>query len=130
MQISNINILIINVSLLLGIFLFYLVIRLKILNRNLIYNENKKLKKKIPFKVDKFINNFGTINNIVKTEYSLTKIKIFVKEIKLVKIENLKRMKHRGIIKQSNSISIVLGNYVKDLSQLLENCISQKDSKI
>lgn len=83
----------------------------------------KKIKnrtyKKIPFKVDNFIENLGTITNIIATEAKLTRIKIIVKDIKLVNFINIRKLKQQGIIKHSNAITIVFGRYSRNLAKII-----------
>ncbi|WP_339023953.1 hypothetical protein [Spiroplasma endosymbiont of Agriotes lineatus] len=91
---------------------------------NMIFLKNKNLTKKqlqklIPFKADVFIDYLGTINNIIESQATKTKIKIIIKDIKQVNIEKICKLKQQGIIKQSNAISIIFGKYVKALSGII-----------
>lgn len=86
----------------------------------------KKLNNKIkmPVKLDKFIEIFGGIDNIVSASAAKNKIKVYVTEHEKINFDELKKIKNRGIFDQSDNVSIILGNYAGDLSGMINDLIN------
>lgn len=80
---------------------------------------------KIPFKIEKFIDIFGGINNIIETSVLSNRIKIKVVSIKKVDFFDLKKIKNQGILEQSDSVTIVLGEYAQFLSEQINKMIKK-----
>ncbi|WP_375315531.1 DUF4330 family protein [Spiroplasma endosymbiont of Tipula paludosa] len=111
------QILLLDLGLILLVFIIACLINMIFLkNKN---STEKQWQKLIPFKVDVFIDYLGTISNIIEAQATNTKIKIIIKDIKQVNIEKIRKLKQQGIIKQTNAISIIFGNYAKALSEII-----------
>lgn len=62
----------------------------------------------------------GGKDNVVGTEYSHTKIKIYVKDKTKVNIENIQSLKGiSGVFASSKSVTIIVGKQAKDLAAQL-----------
>lgn len=93
--------------------------------------KTKSKKVKLPFKLDKFINIFGGIDNITKASVSHNKLKVYYVSRDKVDLEELKKIKNHGIFDQSDTISIVLtGHYAKDLSGMINDLITLNNTKV
>lgn len=84
--------------------------------------ENKQVK--MPVKLDKVVELFGGIDNILGASASRSKLKVTVADQEKVDVEGLKKMKHHGVIEQSGSVSIVLGRYAPDLSGMINDLVT------
>lgn len=84
--------------------------------------ETKKVK--MPIKLDKFIDIFGGIDNVLSASASNDKIKIYVADREKVNLEGLKKIKNRGILDQTDNVSIILGNYAVDLSGMINDLVT------
>lgn len=89
----------------------------------------KQTKKvKMPIKLDKFIDIFGGIDNIVKSSVSKNKIKIYINDHDKIDFEALKKIKNQGIFDQNDSVSIILGKYAADLSGMINDLVTLNNS--
>ena len=74
--------------------------------------------KKITINVDKLKKLLGGNDNVVGTEYSNTKVKIFFKKRDLVKVEEIRKLKGiTGIVVGSAYITIIVGKQANTLSK-------------
>lgn len=117
------------IALLLGVISIFLLVwnslrAKKMREASLMPAKPKLTKIKFPFKVDKFIDILGGIENIKTTSATNNKIKISVVERDKVDFSELKKIKNRGILDQSDAISIVLGSYVGELSKVINDLIN------
>ena len=61
-------------------------------------------------------------DNISGTEYTHTKVKIFLKDVKKINPEEFKKMKGvSGVFVSNNSITLIVGNSAKELAAILTN---------
>ncbi|MFV8400943.1 PTS glucose transporter subunit IIB [Mycoplasma sp. 005V] len=111
----------------------FLIVFLTIVTFGLIWIKwNKQVKKqkntiyqndKLPFKFDEFLALLGN-DNITDVQTRLNRISISVKDIKLVQLQQLNKLKGiSGIVARSNGVSLVLGEYTtvvyNNLSKLI-----------
>lgn len=96
----------------------------KIREKGFVTTKNKIKKVKLPFNLDKFINILGGIDNIVKSSASNNKIKIYIVDQSKINFNELKKIKNRGILDQTDNISIILGSYVVDLSGMINDLVT------
>lgn len=99
------------------------------------YFQKKKNKKKsnelsrttkIPFSIKKLVHAIGE-NNIIKSEYTHTKIKIFVHSPSKINMEEIKKIKTiSGTLKTSTSITLIVGNSAQALSTNITKFIESK----
>jgi phosphotransferase system IIB component len=81
--------------------------------------------KKITLSLENLIENLGGKENIEGAQYTHTKIKVFFINFELLNIEKLKKQKGiSGVFFSSNTISLVVGNQAKLLTQLLIEKVS------
>lgn len=86
--------------------------------------KNKEKKVKLPFKLDKFIQILGGIDNIIKASASSHKLKVYILDHDKIDFDELKKIKNHGILDQTDNISISLGSYVRDLSGMINDLVS------
>ncbi len=84
---------------------------------------------KFPFKLENFILYLGGIENIKETSASANKIKISIIEHTKIDFNNLKKIKNRGILDQSEAVSLVLGSYCYNLSSAINELIKLNNEK-
>lgn len=96
---------------------------------NFVPTKSKLKKTKLPFKIDKFISILGGIENIKVTSATNNKIKINIINRNKIDFNELKKIKNRGILDQSDAISILLGNYVGELSKIINDLIVLHEEK-
>ncbi|MGL4950591.1 MAG: hypothetical protein ACRC4M_01995 [Mycoplasma sp.] len=70
-----------------------------------------KTSNKIPFKVEKFIELLGGVENILTSVGSLNTLKLEVVDKNLVKQEEIKKIGAKGIMISKNKISIIFGDF-------------------
>lgn len=86
--------------------------------------KTKTKKVKLPFKLDKFINSLGGIDNIVKASVSKNKLKVYVIDHDQINFDELKKIKNHGIFDQSDNISIVLGSHATSIAGMINDLIT------
>lgn len=75
---------------------------------------------KVTVNVEKLVEAFGGKDNIIGSEYTHTKIKVFIKDRTKVDIENVKNIKNiSGVFASSKDITIIVGNQAKALAELI-----------
>lgn len=97
------------------------IIYIRFFNKNT--RSELKRSKRVPFKVDKLLIALGGAENIVNITSSLSKVKIDVVDIKKVNINHIMKLKQKGVIQQSTSISIIFDNYAETLAKQLRQKI-------
>ena len=123
MTTKNILILILLTIITLGTFWIFHYIKL---NKTTKVSSNLSHSTKIPFSIKKLV---GVLNreNIIKSEFTQIKVKVFVKSTKDINMEELKKIKSiSGSFMNSNSITIIVGNSAKTISNQL-NELNSKD---
>lgn len=84
---------------------------------------------KFPFKLQNFILYLGGIENIKETSATANKIKISIIEHTKIDFNSLKKIKNRGILDQSEAVSLVLGSYCYNLSSAINELIKLNNEK-
>ncbi|NQZ66043.1 MAG: PTS glucose transporter subunit IIB [Mycoplasmatales bacterium] len=75
---------------------------------------------KLSIKIEKLIEYLGGKENIIGTEYTHTKIKIFFNEKSKLQVENIEKLKSvSGIVASSKYITIIVGNQAKKIAENL-----------
>jgi len=81
---------------------------------------------KIPFSIKKLVHAIGE-DNIIRSEYTHTKIKIFVHSSSKINMDEIKKIKTiSGTLKTSTSITLIVGNSAQALSTTLTKFIESK----
>ena len=87
--------------------------------------KNKKPKevtlKDIPIDLEALINAFGGIDNIRETEAQGSKIRIFVENDDLVKVNVLKELGASGIIQSTGKVTVILGKFSSEISGIIND---------
>ncbi|UVD81982.1 PTS glucose transporter subunit IIB [Mycoplasma iguanae] len=95
-----------------------------------IYWINKKTPKKdylstsvkIPFALEKFLELLGSKNNIQNCSFTHNKVRIDLKNTKIVDREAIQDLKGiSGVVLSSNSITIIVGNVAKTIAEKIIN---------
>lgn len=94
-----------------------------------IKNKTNNKPQKFPFKLENFILYLGGIENIKESSASANKIKISIIDHSKIDFSNLKKIKNRGILDQSQAVSLVLGSYCYNLSSAINELIKLKNEK-
>lgn len=83
-------------------------------------NSKLSTSNKITINIDKLKTLLGSSQNIVGSEYTHTKVKIFLKDTNLVNSEELQKLKGiSGIFNTSKSTTIIVGNQAKAVAEKL-----------
>lgn len=101
----------------------------KMRNQTNIKNKINNKPQKFPFKLENFILYLGGIENIKEASASANKIKISIIDHSKIDFSNLKKIKNRGILDQSQAVSLVLGSYSYNLSSAINELIKLKSEK-
>ena len=87
--------------------------------------KNKKPKevtlKDIPIDLEALINAFGGIDNIKETEAQGSKIRVFVENDDLVKVNVLKELGASGIIQSTGKVTVILGKFSSEISKIIND---------
>ena len=87
--------------------------------------KNKKPKevtlKDIPIDLEALINAFGGIDNIRETEAQGSKIRGFVENDDLVKVNVLKELGASGIIQSTGKVTVILGKFSSEISGIIND---------
>lgn len=87
--------------------------------------KNKKPKevtlKDIPIDLEALINAFGGIDNIRETEAQGSKIRVFVENDDLVKVNVLKELGASGIIQSTGKVTVILGKFSSEISGIIND---------
>ena len=85
--------------------------------------KNKKPKevtlKDIPIDLEALINAFGGIDNIRETEAQGSKIRVFVENDDLVKVNVLKELGASGVIQATGKVTVILGKFSDEISRIV-----------
>ena len=85
--------------------------------------KNKKPKevtlKDIPIDLEALINAFGGIDNIRETEAQGSKIRVFVENDDLVKVNVLKELGASGVIQATGKVTVILGKFSDEISRVV-----------
>ncbi len=102
----------------------------KLRNETFVDQQKDSEKVKIPFKLDKFIDTLGGIDNITNVSVKNTKLKIEILSHDKVDFNQLKKIKNNGIVVQSDNITIVLGNYASNVAIMMNDLINLNNTSV
>lgn len=93
----------------LGIYPFIIMKNKKNKESNILSSANK-----VTVNIEKLIEFLGGKNNITGTEFTHIKVKFFIQDKSIVKIEEIKNLKSvSGVVVSSNRVIIIVGNQAK-----------------
>ncbi len=73
---------------------------------------------KIHLNIEKFVELIGGRDNIIGTEYTHTKIKIYFKEKSKIKIDAIQKLKSiSGVVATSKYVTVIVGNQAKKIAE-------------
>lgn len=92
-----------------------------------VQNEEIEVSKEIPFEVQNLLNLFGGIDNITKTDATISSFKVELKDPSLADVEAIKKLgQAKGVMKSGNKLSIVFGDYSKTLDSFIKDLKKNK----
>ena len=94
------------------IILVFLIILLAIL---------KSMKKDAHLELNKLVEYLGGKENILKTEISLSRFKVTLKDVSIVNKEAIQKLGAKGIVEIDNQLKIILGSESKQLKKYIDN---------
>ena len=94
------------------IILVFLIILLAIL---------KSMKKDAHLELNKLVEYLGGKDNIIKTETSLSRFKVTLKDVTIVNKEAIQKLGAKGIVEIDNQLKIILGSESKQLKKYIDN---------
>ncbi|AJR12360.1 PTS glucose transporter subunit IIB [Mesomycoplasma dispar] len=78
--------------------------------------------KKFDFKIEELINLLGGKKNIKSSDFSISRLKIQLKSTENLDFEKIKKLKGvSGIVVNSETISLIVGNKSKAISEAINN---------
>lgn len=75
--------------------------------------------KNIPIDIEALIEAFGGKENIKNSEAQGSKVRVFVENDDLVKVNVLKELGASGIIQSSGKVTVILGKYSNEISEII-----------
>lgn len=76
--------------------------------------------KKLKINLEDFYKSIGGKNNIVGSEYTHTKVRVFIKNRDKVNLDKINEIKGiSGVVAASNYVTVIVGNQAKQFSQSL-----------
>ncbi len=81
----------------------------------------KSMKKDAHLELNKLVEYLGGKDNIIKTETSLSRFKVTLKDITLVNKEAIQKLGAKGIVEIDNQLKIILGSESKQLKKYIDN---------
>lgn len=94
------------------IILVFLIILLAIL---------KSMKKDAHLELNKLVEYLGGKDNILKTEISLSRFKVTLKDVSIVNKDAIQKLGAKGIVEIDNQLKIILGSESKQLKKYIDN---------
>ncbi len=92
-----------------------------------VQNEEIEVSKEIPFEVQNLLNLFGGLDNITKTDATISSFKVELKDPSLADVEAIKKLgQAKGVMKSGNKLSIVFGDYSKTLDSFIKDLKKNK----
>ena len=93
------------------IILVFLVILLAIL---------KSMKKDAHIELNKLVEYLGGKDNIISTEFNLSRFKVTLKDVSIVNKEAIQKLGAKGIVEIDNQLKIILGPESKQLKKYID----------
>ena len=81
----------------------------------------KASKKDAHIELNKLVEYLGGKDNILKTETSLSRFKVTLKDVTLVNKEAIQKLGAKGIVEIDNQLKIILGSESKQLKKYIDN---------
>ncbi len=81
----------------------------------------KSMKKDAHLELNKLVEYLGGKENIIKTEISLSRFKVTLKDVSLVNKEAIQKLGAKGIVEIDNQLKIILGSESKQLKKYIDN---------
>ncbi len=76
----------------------------------------------IPFEVQNLLNLLGGLENVVKTDSTISSFKVELKDANLADIDSIKKLDNtKGVMKSGNKLNIVFGDYSKTLDSFIKD---------
>ncbi len=81
----------------------------------------KSMKKDAHLELNKLVEYLGGKDNILKTETSLSRFKVTLKDVSAVNKEAIQKLGAKGIVEIDNQLKIILGSESKQLKKYIDN---------
>ena len=81
----------------------------------------KSMKKDAHLELNKLVEYLGGKDNIIKSETSLSRFKVTLKDVTLVNKEAIQKLGAKGIVEIDNQLKIILGSESKQLKKYIDN---------
>ena len=81
----------------------------------------KSMKKDAHIELNKLVEYLGGKDNIIKTETSLSRFKVTLKDVALVNKEAIQKLGAKGIVEIDNQLKIILGSESKQLKKYIDS---------
>ena len=81
----------------------------------------KSMKKDAHLELNKLVEYLGGKDNIIKTETSLSRFKVTLKDVALVNKEAIQKLGAKGIVEIDNQLKIILGSESKQLKKYIDS---------
>ena len=81
----------------------------------------KSTKKDAHIELNKLVECLGGKDNILKTEYSLSRFKVTLKDITLANKDAIQKLGAKGIVEIDNTLKIILGSESKQLKKYIDS---------
>ena len=81
----------------------------------------KSMKKDAHLEINKLIEYLGGADNIVSSDYNLSRFVVTLRDSELVNKEAIQKLGAKGIVEIDNQIKIILGNNSKTLKKYIDD---------
>lgn len=81
----------------------------------------KSLKKDVHLEMNKLVEYLGGKDNIIKTEITLSRFKVTLKNVEIVNKEGIQKLGAKGIVEIDNQLKIILGPESKQLKRYIDD---------
>ena len=80
----------------------------------------KSMKKDAHIELNKLVEYLGGKDNIISTEFSLSRFKVTLKDVNIVNKEAIQKLGAKGIVEIDNQLKIILGPESKQLKKYID----------
>ena len=81
----------------------------------------KSMKKDAHLEINKLIEYLGGVDNIVNSDYNLSRFTVTLRDITKVNKESIQKLGAKGIVEIDNQLKIILGNNSKVLKKYIDD---------
>lgn len=81
----------------------------------------KSMKKDAHLELNKLVEYLGGKDNIIKSERTLSRFKVTLKDVSVVNKEAIQKLGAKGIVEIDNQLKIILGPESKQLKKYIDN---------